>query len=212
MSLPSGERAVRWILPLAIIAAGGLLSAWVYLTRLAPTGLRGLPVLLWAGPAFSLVAWWTLRSIVDRYDADPTRSADLAPVWVVVFLFGLHAAILAAILGLISSLDRAVPVGVAVFDVGIAAVLLTLAPGSVMGLRTAATLSSPRLWQRAHRWGSACLAAAGVAALAGLLFRGWWALVYATVPSIFAVLVAALHARSVRDDVGEDPGPTPGAR
>ena len=201
---------LRWVLPLGIVWSGVLLSAWVYTERLAPAAVGPRAVgLLWGGPVLTLAVWGALRAYVDRHDRDPVHSADGVLLWVVLFLSGLHGTALAAAVGLIPSLDRAVPVGVAVLDIGLAFVLLTLAPGSVAGLRTAATLSSARSWKRAHRWAAACLGSAGVASLTGLLTRGWWSWAYAAVPSMVAVAVATAFAHVVPRRVERAPGTIP---
>jgi uncharacterized membrane protein len=58
-----------------------------------------------------------------------------------------------------------------------------------VGVRTPWTLSSEEVWERTHRLGGGMFKACGVAALLGMLARGWLALLLTVAP----VLVAGIY-------------------
>ena len=57
-----------------------------------------------------------------------------------------------------------------------------------MGIRTPWTLSSEEVWERTHEAGGRLLKLCGVLAFAGLLARGWLALLLTVAPLLVSVV------------------------
>lgn len=189
MSTPS-TAFTRWAWPGAIIWTGVMLSAWVHTEKLSPDlkiELWKLVLLLLGVPALQLLCLLLLRKVLQPHEA---RSGDLLVLWLVTFLFGLHAAILATAIGLIASIGKAVPIAVALLMLGLAPVLGHLGYKSPLGIRTSATLSDPDAWRRAHRFATVCFFVAGLAAPLGLLVQGLDALYVSVAPAVFAMMAA----------------------
>ncbi|MEL7369025.1 MAG: SdpI family protein [Myxococcota bacterium] len=188
----SSNFLTRWLLPVLLIAASLLLSAFVYFAKLpisARTITPKLVTALGATPGLTVLVFIGLR-VAMRKVPDTDRSADLLVLWIVTFLFGLHAAILGAVIGMVPSLKAIVPTAVGILLVGLGPVVGTLAPENPLGIRTASTLVDHDLWRRTHRLAGWLIALAGASALLGAQFAGRWALVCGVGPAVFALIVA----------------------
>ncbi len=184
----------RWAWPGAIIWSGVMLSAWVHTEKFSADlkiELWKLLALLLGVPAIQLLCLLLLRKVLKPHEA---RSGDLLVLWLVTFLFGLHASILATAIGLIPSIGKAVPIAVTLLMLGIAPVLPSLEYKSPLGIRTRATLSDPELWRRAHRFAMICFVIGGLVAPLGLLVQGLDALYLSVAPAVFAVIAAIARA------------------
>lgn len=182
----------RWLIPLALVVAAILLSAFVFYAKL-PVGARVYSptnfVAFLATPGVALLVLLTLRGATR---ASPTvdRSADLVVVWVVTFLFGIHAAVLATMIGMVGSMRAVVPSAVALLLLGLGPAIGTLGHRSPLGIRTSGTLVDRGLWRRTHRLAGVLLALAGVSGLVGAQLGGPWALVMGIGPAVIALIIA----------------------
>ncbi len=189
----------RWGWPGSIIWAGLMLSAWVHTEKLPPKLSIGTVkiVLLFVGvPALQVLSLWLLRKILTK--RGDSRGADLMVLWLMTFLFGLHATLLGTAVGLITSVGRGVPVAVALLMLGIAPALAYLEPNSPMGIRTPATLASPSAWRRTHRFAAIAFVVAGLLAPLGLLLPGVDGLLLALAPAVLAVGAAIVRGATVK--------------
>lgn len=196
----------RWLIPLALVGSGVLLSAFVFYAKLPEAARVYSPtnfVAFLATPAIALLVLLTLRAATR---AGPTvdRSADLVVVWVVTFLFGIHAAVLATIIGMVASLGAVVPSAVALLLIGLGPTIGTLGHGSPLGIRTSSTLSDPGLWRRTHRLAGVLLGLAGVSGLVGAGVGGPWALVSGIGPAVIALIIALGYGSQSPNGVGRE--------
>lgn len=186
----------RWGLPLALIGSALLLSAYVYFVKL-PEPARALTertaATFGGAPAVALVLLLVLR-VAARLVGGTDRGTDLVIVWVLTFLFSVHAAVLAATIGMISSLKVVVPYVVGLLLLGLGPTIAALGPASPLGIRTPSTLADPGLWRRTHRLAGWLLALAGIAGLVGAQIGGPWALVAGVGPAVIALIVALAYA------------------
>lgn len=183
----------RWGGPAAMIWVGLMLSAWVHSDKLseADAGAARLAAVMLAVPTLQVVLLVGLRRVLDRRGAG--RGADLVVLWLMTFLFGLHAAVLATAIGMLDSIGRAVPVAVGLLMFGLGPGLTALEPGSPLGIRTRSTLASTQVWRRVHRFAAGSFLVAGLIAPFGLLFEGLDALYVAVAPALLAVSVSILR-------------------
>lgn len=196
----------RWVVPAGVVWSELLLSAWVYTKKLDEPAQEPTTKLLIAFlgmPAFSLLLLVVLRFVAKRASSAHSRNGDLLIVWVVTFLFCIHAAVLAAVIGMFS-LSQAVPVAVGLLMIGLGPVLGSLEPGSAMGIRTKATLRDPVVWERTHRLASRLFILAGLLGLSALLFEGIWVLFASVVPAILAVVLAIIYAARLPIDAADE--------
>ncbi len=195
-ALPS-TLTTRWFLPLLVIWSSVLLSAWVYTNRV-PEDLRkagGSRMIITFGvvPAASLVVFLILRA-VGRAKQRSSRSSDVLVLWITAFLFAVHASVLAVAIGMISSLDRAIPAATGLLMFGMGPVLFALEPGSAMGIRTRATLGNEDVWRRTHRLAGKLFMGAGAVGLLGLLFEGPLLVAIAIAPAVIALVISMVYA------------------
>lgn len=198
-ALPS-TAATRWFLPLFIIWAGLLLSAWVYMNRIPEAlredgGLRLLATLV-AVPLFALGVLFVLRT-VGRIKQRASRSGDVLVLWVMAFLFAVHASVLAVAIQMIERLDQAIPAATGLLMFGMGPVVHTLEPFSAMGIRTKATLSSERVWRRTHHLAGKLFMASGVIGLLGLLFEGAAMVAVAIAPAALTLVISVIYAQRI---------------
>lgn len=205
---PPSTAATRWFLPLIVIWSGLLLSAWVYTNKI-PEEIREdntkrLLVTLLTVPAASTLVLLVLR-LIGRNKRIGSRTGDMLVVWIMAFLFVVHASVLAVAIGMIESLDRTVPAACGVLLFGMGPVLFGLDHGSPMGIRTAATLASEAVWQKTHRFAAKLFGAAGVLAFAGLLVKGPLVVVVSVLPGALALVVSIVYAGRVAGEAPEAP-------
>lgn len=195
MSAPGSTPATRWGMPAVVIWASLMLSAWIHTDKLpedAEVAAATLALVFLSAPAAQIIGLLGLRAALAR--RPPSRNADLLVLWLMTFLFGLHAAVLAVAIGMLSSLGRAVPLAVSLLLLGVGPVLAFLEPGSPLGIRTRATLADPAVWRRAHRFAAGAFVLAGLVAPLGLLLEGVVALYAAVAPALLVVAVSILRA------------------
>jgi uncharacterized membrane protein len=210
---PDSTAMTRWFVPLGIGWTGVLLSAWVYTKKLDEPAQAVTPKLMIAFlgvPAFSLLLLVALRLIARKTSGVITRSGDLLIIWVLAFLFCIHASVLAAAIDMFP-LVRAVPMATALLMVGLGPVMMTLEPGSPMGIRTARTLSDEEVWRKTHRAAGKMFMVAGVLGLSALFLEGRWVLFAAVVPALLAPVLAVIYASRVpakNEQPSEEPRPS----
>ena len=215
MTVPSTP-ATRWGLSAVVIWAGLMLSAWVHTEKL-PRGHAAsdaqLAVVFLSVPALQILALVGLRRLLAR--RGPSGSTDLLVLWLVTFLFGLHAAVLAVAVGMLTSLADAVPVAVGLLLLGFGPVLALMEPGSPLGIRTRATLASPTAWRSTPRFAGAVFVVAGLLAPSGLLFDGPTALYAALAPALGAVALSIVRGALARpggdEEIALEPRQTDGS-
>lgn len=170
----------KWI-PLLIIAVAFLASAAVYQDlpeRVAthwnlsgevdgwtslPWGAFMLPLMLLAG-----LAMFHLLPRIDPRRANYSKFRDTYEILIITimtFMLGVHLLVLANALGRNVSIERLIPIGVAVLFMVIGNLLPRTRPNWFIGIRTPWTLSSDRVWERTHRLGGHLFVAAGVVTL-----------------------------------------------
>lgn len=209
-SAPASTAGTRWFIPAGIAWCGLLLSAWVYTKKLDEPAREVTPKLLLAflgTPVFSLLLLILLRVMARRSTSEPSRAGDVLIIWVLAFLFCVHASVLAGAIGMFP-LIRAVPVATALLLIGLGPVLGSLEPNSAMGLRTRRTLASAAAWHATHRAAAKMFVAAGIVGLSALFLEGRWVLIAAVVPAILAVVLAIIHAAWGPNEE-EQPDPRP---
>jgi uncharacterized membrane protein len=99
----------------------------------------------------------------DRADVLPAFDAILARV--AVFVLGVHAAVLAGVLGLLFGREwaaRIVPVMLGLTLIGVGNLLPRTRPNLAIGIRTRRTLSDRACWIRTHRRAGYLVVACGV--------------------------------------------------
>lgn len=189
----------RWGWPLGVVWASAMLSAWIATYKI-PEGIElgagRAAALFLSGPALQVLTLVVIRKVLSQRANG--RGADLVVLWLVTFLFGLHAAVLATALQMISSLGRAVPVAIALLMVGLGPALAFLEHKSALGIRTPGTLADPEAWRRTHRFAAATFVIAGLLAPLGLLLEGLEALYVSVTPPVLAVIAAILRGMTVR--------------
>ena len=157
---PPPEPAPRWLV-LSLMPALGLVLWLAFRWAATPAGLR--------------FARRVFRNAPDEV-TDPAQFArfgktyDAIVLGVVMLLLGLHAAVLAALLGAPGLASRLVPSALGVALLGVGNVMPRLRPNWVAGLRTQRLFDNPQLWREAHRvFGAAFVAAGIVTIIAGLV-------------------------------------------
>ena len=209
MTAAGSTAFTRWGLPLGLIWAGLMLSAWVHTERLQPapdTSTLHVAAVFLAVPGLQLVVLGILRAAMPK--ATSGRHTDLLVAWLMTFLFGVHAAVLAVAISMVSSMARALPLAVCLLLIGIGPVLALLEPKSPLGIRTKATLADATAWQRTHRFAAAVFVVAGLMAPLGLLFEGLEALYVSVAPAVFAVGASVLRGLTIRAAPVADASPS----
>jgi uncharacterized membrane protein len=188
----------RWALPFAVFWAQILLSAFVYqkLPRPGATGTTRAFVLFLGTPALTLVGFVFYHLLAKKMEA--RKSDTLAIVWILTFFFGVHALVLAMAIGLLKSLQQAMPIAVSILLVGLGPVMAQLEPNSAMGIRTKATLSSAVAWGKVHRLLGGLFPIAGALGLSALWLEGWTLIAAAVVPAFVALLIGVVYGLLVR--------------
>jgi uncharacterized membrane protein len=155
-----------------VIAAGYLLgAAAVYRGLPAPvppswgasgqdTIWLGAPLVAFLLPTFALLTDNLLRGLCLRHPVAGARAADVLAVYdaimlrLTIFIMGVHAAVLVAVLGLVAGRAWAaqlVPVMLGLMLIGIGNLLPRTLPNLAIGIRTSRTLADRALWRRVHR-------------------------------------------------------------
>lgn len=174
---------IRWY-PIVITACAAAVSIAVYryLPPRVPThwNLRGAvdaygsPL---AGAAFMPVVMLVLAIItplLPRLDPRRANYDKFLPTYhfamnaALTVILAAHCALLAAALGYPVPVDRIVPAAVTVLFIALGNILPRVRSNFWFGIRTPWTLSSDRVWERAHRMGGRLITGAGVLMLATL--------------------------------------------
>lgn len=129
-----------------------------------------------------------------------------------IFLAGLHAAMIGYNLGWPLPVDRVLGIGVGALFILIGNVMTRMRPNWFMGIRTPWTLSSDVVWRKTHRVGGYAFVATGViVVLTGLLRPSWsfYAMVGAAgVSGIGLLLYSYLTWRKEQESgAGGEPAP-----
>ena len=186
----------KW-LPLLIVVAAFVASAVVY-PRLpdrmpthwelsphppgsvpTPNGWSGR---LWGafGIPILLLGMWALMKILPRIDPRGSNYAKFGGAFeaiiisLMLFMLGMHFAVLRAALGYPVQIDRVVPIGVGLLLIVIGNLLPRARPNWFVGIRTPWTLSSDRVWEKTHRFGGRVFVAGGILiTITALLWVPW---------------------------------------
>ena len=193
----------RWAAPVGVIWAGVLFSAWIYTEKL-PGTVRILTVklgiILLGTPAASVLLLLVLRAIAQR-TGPSSRSGDLVIIWVMTFMFGIHALMLAVGIGMIDSPTPGLCGVVALLMLGLGLVVRNVEPKSPMGIRTAATMGDDATWREAHKRASALFMIAGLIGLFGPFAPGLYGpLAISGLPPVIAVVIAVAMASKAPQD------------
>jgi uncharacterized membrane protein len=171
-----------------------------------PNGWMPRPVGAFFAPVFLLVMWAVMLGLPrlgsQRADGEsPARDGAYETIVAatLLLLLATHAIVLAIALGHRVPIGRVVPVLLGALFVVLGLALPRTRPNRWVGIRTAATLSSERVWTRTHRLAGRGMLVAGIVTIAAaLLLPAWLALpvfVAAIVASTVAPVVYAWRAR-----------------
>jgi uncharacterized membrane protein len=104
--------------------------------------------------------------VVDRFRA----TYDTIALWVIVLMLGVHAGMIASVLGYTAHAPRIISVMMGVSLIAAGNVMPRLRPNLVAGVRTRRTLTDPQLWRATHRaLGVAFILAGTITVAVGLL-------------------------------------------
>jgi hypothetical protein len=184
----------RWMIPLAVVWAGVLLSAFTYSKLTRAIQARGeVVVVLFGSPALCLAGLVVLRTAARRITAGAGALEDAVVIVLMLFLESVHATLIASSFGFAHWLRFAMPFLTAILLIVLGPLLRSLSPGSVMGIRTKATLQSTTAWAETHRFTGLAFVAAGIASLGAAWLPGPWALIGAVIPAVFALLAGVVR-------------------
>jgi uncharacterized membrane protein len=131
----------------------------------------GGPMVAFLLPTATAVTDSLLRGLSVRHPVDGPGSAtvlatyDAVMLRFIVFIMGVHAMVLAGLLGMLEGRDWAaqiVPVMLGVTMIGIGNLLPRTRPNLAIGIRTPRTLSDRALWIRVHRFAGYMVVVLGV--------------------------------------------------
>ena len=188
---PKGDTAPRWVavvlMPFIALLVWGLLE--VGRTR---GGLRLARSIFSSAP----------DAVADPATMDRFRSTyDTIVLSVVALVLGVHAGMVAAMLGHETLAPRIINVVMGISLVVAGNVMPRLRPNLIAGVRTRTTLSDPDLWRATHRLlGMAFVAAGTITALVGLVAPAY-GLATAVVTLVIACVVAAIGGARARRTV-----------
>lgn len=121
----------------------------------------GAPMVAFLLPTAAAVTDVLLRGLCVRHPIDEPSSRnalatyDAVMLRFIIFVMGVHATVLLALLGLLSGRTWAaeiVPLMLGFTMMGIGNLLPKTRPNLAIGIRTRVTLSDRALWMRVHRW------------------------------------------------------------
>lgn len=182
----SSSALSRWALPLAIVWAELLLSAYAF-ERQLPDSVKTAPSrlllgVLFALPVLSALALFGMRWL-DRRLEHRSPAGNAFATWILAFGFTTHALVLAVATGGLSSLHPGLAVAVGGLLLGLSALLPTLPVGHPYGIVHQGTRSSPTLWRRVHRGVAVGFALSGVLAMLTAALPSGLGLVFALLPA-----------------------------
>jgi len=138
----------------------------------------GGPMVAFLLPTAMLITDAALRGLCLRYPVDPEGASDVLSVYDAVmlrtttFVIGVHATVLAGLLGMFWGRGWAaqiVPLMLGVGMVSVGNLLPRTRPNLAIGIRTARTLSSRSHWVATHRTAGYTLVGLGAAVIVGAL-------------------------------------------
>ena len=163
-------------------------AAWILFTTLRTRAALGLSRRLFGDVPEALGNPETVDRIRPTYDT--------IVLWVVMLILGIHAGMVAAALGNVSSVPRIVSIVLGVSLMGIGNVFPRLRPNLIAGVRTRTTLSDPSNWRAVHRvFGVAFVVAGAATVLVGILAPSFGVMT-AVVCLIVACVIAAVGGAS----------------
>src|SRR5688572_25620401 len=188
---PTADTAPRWV----AIVLMPLIAALIWLGLELGRSRVGLSL---ARRLFSDVP----ESLADPATIDRFRSTyNTISLSIVVLILGVHAGMVAAMLGHEALAPRIVNVVIGISLIVAGTVMLRLRPNLVAGVRTRGTLTDPDLWRVTHRLlGVAFVAAGTLTVLVGLIAPEF-GLATAVVSLLIACLVAAIGGVRARREV-----------
>src|SRR5438034_9339677 len=146
---------------LIVIAIGYMVGGAAYAKLPAPVdGFLPLPL---ARPAiafllptaaavtYALLRVISLRDPIRRGDSTVAITYDAILFRIVLFVIGLHAIVLAGLLGATALAASGVPMLLGLVLVGVGNLLPRTRPNVVIGIRTSRTLADPLVWMRMNR-------------------------------------------------------------
>ena len=162
-------RAITYASVLLGLALGLLAMVRGLPARIPPAWL-GIPMVAFLLPAAVAVTDALLRNVsrrpVDpRSGVDGTPTSDAIMARVAVLVLGVHAAVLAGLLGWVSAGDwtmRVVPLMLGLAMVSVGNLLPRTRPNLAIGIRTRRTLTDRASWIALHRTAGYLVVAAGV--------------------------------------------------
>ena len=165
----SGARLITRAAVLAGLALGVVAMATGLPTPIPPSWL-GTPMVAFLLPAAVAVMDVLLRTVtrrpVDPHAGDSgLATADAIMARIALFVLGIHAAVLAGLLGWVSPGDwtmRVVPLMLGVLLVSIGNLLPRTRPNLAIGIRTRRTLADRASWIALHRAAGYLVVASGV--------------------------------------------------
>lgn len=193
---PRGDTAPRWVAVVMMPVVAAVVWLLLELGR-SRAGLRLARHLFSDAP----------EALGEPATMDRFRSTyDTIVLSVVLLVLGVHAGMVAAMLGYETVAPRIINVVMGISLVAAGNVMPRLRPNLMAGVRTRRTLTDPHLWRATHRLlGLAFVIAGTITVLIGLMAPEF-GLVIAIVGLVIACLVAAIGgARARRATVAEGP-------
>ena len=185
---PTGDTAPRWVAVVMMPLIAALVWVLLELGR-TRAGLRFARLLFSDTP----------EALAEPATIDRFRSTyDTLVLSVVVLVLGVHAGMVAAMLGYDILAPRIITVVMGLSIIAAGNVMPRLRPNLVAGVRTRGTLADPHLWRATHRLlGLAFVTAGTITVLVGLVAPEF-GLAAAVVALLIACLVAAIGGARAR--------------
>jgi uncharacterized membrane protein len=135
---------------------------------------------------------WVLFTFLPRLVPPsllPAPSGRIAGFFIVLFLFAvtLHLQLILWNLGWEVSFEYTIPIGLGVLFFYLGAVLGSVEPNWVVGIRTYWTLKNPVVWARTHQRAGVMFRILGLIYVAAAFFRGYL-LLFILLPALFVAL------------------------
>lgn len=187
----TGDTAPRWVAVVLMPLVAALIWLLLELAR-SRAGLRFTRLLFSSAP----------ESLADPASIDRFRSSyDTISLSVVVLILGVHAGMVAAVLGYETLAPRIINVVMGLSLIAAGNVMPRLRPNLVAGVRTRGTLTDPHLWRATHRLlGVAFVAAGTLTVLVGLVAPEF-GLATAVVTLLIGLVVSAIGGVRARREL-----------
>ena len=186
---PAGDVAPRWV---AVVLMPSI-AALIWLGMVLGRSRAGLGL---ARRLFSTAP----GSLADPASIDRFRGTyDTISLSVVVIILGVHAGMVAAMLGYETFAPRIINVVMGISLIVAGNVMPRLRPNLVAGVRTHKTLTDPDLWRATHRVLGVAFVSAGVITILVGLLAPEFGLASAVISLVIACLVAAIGGARMRN-------------